>query len=101
MVGLLAKQGDADDADIVGSSGTRRVRCGCCGEGKRRDLIVALAPTADLVALPGIEHIASLVPAGILTRDHIDAVDRGDCEQPLTDLIADVDRIVSARRTGN
>ncbi|HAX22299.1 MAG TPA: hypothetical protein DCY64_18710 [Hydrogenophaga sp.] len=44
------------------------------------DLGVALAPAGDLVALPGAQHVAGLVPGGGFARDDVDAVHRNDPE---------------------
>src|SRR6185312_569264 len=93
---LLTEKRDADDPDIVGAAGPHRIRSRGRREAERRDLIVALAPARDLIALPRVKDIARLIPAGALTADHVDAVHGGDREHALPEAVAYGDRIMCA-----
>src|SRR5262249_11947804 len=91
----LPKHGDAAHADVGRSSGARSVGVRYRGELEGGDLPLALAPAGDLVGLLSMQHVASLVPASRVTRQDIDAIDRGYRQEPLVKRVAYLDRIAS------
>ncbi len=59
---------------------------------------IGLTPAVDLVSLARIEHVAALIPGRGIARQHVDAVHRGDRQQPAAAYIADLDAVAGAGR---
>src|SRR6516164_8329895 len=72
----LAEYRDADHADIGRATGAGGVGVGHRGELEGGNFRLALAPAGDLVGFLSMQHVAALVPAGGITGEDIDTVDR-------------------------
>ena len=94
----FAEHGDADDAEVARTTGTRGIAVGDVGEIERRGVGEALAPARDLDRAIGLEHVAALVGRGGLAGDRVDAVDGRHREDARAGVVADADRVLVTRR---
>ena len=91
------KNRDSDHADIVRTTGARRVRIAQVREIERRRILEALAPATDVRGLPGREHVARLHRRCGLAADDVHPVDTRHRHHSLTAAIAERDRVFVAR----
>src|SRR5688572_1353571 len=93
----LAKQRDADDADIVRTPGARRIGIGEAREVERGDLVEILAPALDPHRVPGAEYVTALLLCCCLAADDVDPVDARHGEQAACGRIADAQLVLMTR----
>ena len=97
----FAKHRHADHPHVARPAGQSGVRALDRRELESRDLGVGFAPADDVVAAARVEHIAGLLPAGRLARDHVDAVHRQHHKHTRRREVAQAQRIAGARPAGN
>src|SRR5678815_529964 len=93
----LAKQRDADHADVARPPGACGIGIGELGEIESRDLVETLAPALDADRIPAAENVAALLLCSRLARDHVDAVDARHCQYTRAGRIADAQLVLMTR----
>ena len=94
----LAEKGDADDADVLGTPGARRIGIGQRREIERRSGGDTRAPAVDVGALVSAQDVARLRGRRGLARQDVDAVDAHHGQQAFAGRVAHADPVFLAGR---